>query len=133
MSIRVVYSSQPNFPATDQHPNAARYFVDPYWVDAIGAPAPTLVDVQAFLNPKSNFLPYDVFVSRFTDAEYKAVKDGINTQIAAGNVKAIKFLDAVQARGGFDVTSPQATQIATALVTASILTAPRAAIIFAGV
>lgn len=131
--IRVVYTEQPNFPATDQHPNAARYIVGQYWVDAVGAPVPTLADVQAFLTPKSNFLPYDVFVSRFTDAEYKAIKDGINTQIAAGNVKAIKFLDAVQARGGFDVTSAQATTIATALVTAGILTAARAGVIFAGV
>ena len=46
--IRAVYSSQPNFPATDQHPDAARYFVNPYWVDAIGG-QPTLAEIQAML------------------------------------------------------------------------------------
>jgi hypothetical protein len=49
--IRCVYTSEPVFPATDQHPDAVRYHVDIYVVDAIGTPAPTLAEVQAFLHP----------------------------------------------------------------------------------
>ena len=49
--IRVVYQSRPPaFPATDQHPQAVRYKVGPYWVDALEG-APTLQEVEAVLNP----------------------------------------------------------------------------------
>ena len=37
MTIRCVYhGGEPSFPATDQHPDAVRYFIAPYVVDAIG-------------------------------------------------------------------------------------------------
>lgn len=49
-SIRVVYFAEPNFPATDQHPDAVRYFVGGKWVDAIDG-EPTEADLSAFLNP----------------------------------------------------------------------------------
>lgn len=49
MTIRVIYTAEPQFPATDQHPNATRYKVGAYWVDAIG-PAPTQQEVDAVLN-----------------------------------------------------------------------------------
>lgn len=49
--IRVVYQNgAPPFPASDQHPDAVRYTVGPYVVDAIG-PAPTLAEVTAFVTP----------------------------------------------------------------------------------
>lgn len=48
--IRVVYSAEPNFPATDQHPDAVRYRVAGYFVDAIGG-KPTVNEVQAFVSP----------------------------------------------------------------------------------
>ena len=35
-TIRVIYEAEPDFPA---HPDAVRYQVGDYWVDAIGAPA----------------------------------------------------------------------------------------------
>ena len=51
--IRVVYSAEPDFPATDQHPDAARYELDAngrhWWVDALGG-APTEAEVLAVLN-----------------------------------------------------------------------------------
>lgn len=47
--IRVVYENVPPFPATDQHPEAVRYQVGAFWVDAIGG-APTLEEVLAILN-----------------------------------------------------------------------------------
>jgi hypothetical protein len=45
--IRVVYHDhEPRFPATDQHPDALRYTVGPYVVDAIDG-EPTLAEIQA--------------------------------------------------------------------------------------
>lgn len=46
MTIRCMYREEPNFPATDQHPDAARYSVDGWFVDAIGG-EPTAEQVQA--------------------------------------------------------------------------------------
>ena len=49
--IRVVYhTAAPQFPATDQHPDAVRYKIGAYIVDAIGGP-PTPEEVQAFIAP----------------------------------------------------------------------------------
>ncbi len=49
-TIRTVYSQDPNFPATDQHPDAVRYQVGGYWVDAIGG-QPSQADLDAFFAP----------------------------------------------------------------------------------
>lgn len=56
MTIVTVYSEAPKFPATDQHPSAARYRVGTYVVDAIGG-APTEADIAAFLTPPSSSGP----------------------------------------------------------------------------
>lgn len=54
--IRVVYGEEPDFPATDQHPDAVRYYVlgldgvTMYVVDAIGG-EPTAQEVYDFLHP----------------------------------------------------------------------------------
>jgi hypothetical protein len=53
MTIRVVYTSEPSFPATDQHQNAVRYQIGALWVDAVGA-APTQADVDAFFAPSAD-------------------------------------------------------------------------------
>jgi hypothetical protein len=42
-TIRVIYEAEPDFPATAQHPDAVRYQVGEYWVDAVGG-APTQVE-----------------------------------------------------------------------------------------
>lgn len=42
--------TEPNFPATDQHPDAVRYLVGLYYVDATDG-EPTAEDVAAFLRP----------------------------------------------------------------------------------
>ena len=47
MTIRCIFQVEPNFPAIDQHPDASRYTVWPYIVDAIGEP--TLAEVEAKL------------------------------------------------------------------------------------
>jgi len=50
-TIRCIYNSgEPSFPATDQHPDAVRYFVSGHYVDAIGG-EPTPAEVSAVLNP----------------------------------------------------------------------------------
>jgi hypothetical protein len=53
-AIRAIYEAEPGFPATDQHPDAARYRVGQYWVDAIGA-EPSEGEVLAVLNPPALF------------------------------------------------------------------------------
>jgi hypothetical protein len=50
MTIRCIYSEAPKFPATDQHPDAVRYQVAGYWVDAIGG-EPTPEEVDAVVSP----------------------------------------------------------------------------------
>ncbi len=54
-TVRVVYDQEPTFPATDQHPDAARYQVGGRWVDAIGG-APTETEVTAFLATAQRWL-----------------------------------------------------------------------------
>lgn len=46
--IRCVYTAEPSFPAIDQHPDAVRYVVGDYWVDALGG-QPTLDAIKALL------------------------------------------------------------------------------------
>lgn len=48
--IRTIYQTEPKFPASDQHPDAVRYRVGPWWVDAIGG-EPTLAGVEAIAAP----------------------------------------------------------------------------------
>lgn len=48
--IRTMYSELPNFPATDQHPQAQRTRIGKWWVDYVG-PVPTQADVDAVLSP----------------------------------------------------------------------------------
>ena len=48
-TIRVIYSEEPTFPATDNHPEAVRYQISGMWVDALDG-APTAEDVQAYLD-----------------------------------------------------------------------------------
>lgn len=47
-TIRCIYVVAPNFPATDQHPDAVRYQVGALFVDAIGG-QPTLAEIEAVL------------------------------------------------------------------------------------
>jgi hypothetical protein len=57
-TIRCIYASEPDFPATDQAPDAVRYQVGNYWVDAAGG-APTLDEVNAVLAPpQPNLQPF---------------------------------------------------------------------------
>lgn len=48
--IRCIYAQDPGFPATDQHPDAVRYEINGYFVDAIEG-EPTLGEVMLLVNP----------------------------------------------------------------------------------
>lgn len=50
MSIYCVYSVEPKFPATDQHPDCVRDFIGAHVVDYIGT-LPTQAEVDLFINP----------------------------------------------------------------------------------
>lgn len=55
-TIRVIYFGEaPNFPATDQHPDAKRYKIEhalrgTIFVDAVDG-KPTMKEINAFINP----------------------------------------------------------------------------------
>lgn len=55
-TIRIVYWVEPNFPATDQHPDALRTTLtfegNTVWVDYIGD-VPTVDDVDAVVHPEA--------------------------------------------------------------------------------
>lgn len=51
MRICCTYAAEPDFPATDQHPDAVRYHVGDWWIDAVGG-APTEDEVNAVLHPE---------------------------------------------------------------------------------
>jgi hypothetical protein len=45
--IRVIYEEEPDFPPTVHHPDAVRYQVGEYWVDAVGGePAVGQIDAD---------------------------------------------------------------------------------------
>lgn len=48
--ILAIYSEEPPFPPQAQQPNAARWKIGDYWVDAVG-PEPPQEQVDAFVNP----------------------------------------------------------------------------------
>lgn len=72
--IRVVYSNEPSFPATDQHTNAVRYRVGSYWVDAIGG-EPTEEEVLTVLGIVS---PSQALVNYATGKRWLVETGGIN-------------------------------------------------------
>jgi hypothetical protein len=88
-TIRTVYhDAPPPFPATDQHPDAARYQVGSVWVDAIGG-APTEAELDAFVAPPSRWLvPKLALVDRLIaagkmDAATAALNDPANATVKA--------------------------------------------------
>lgn len=69
--IVAVYSAEPDFPASDQHPEAARYGLGGVWVDAVGG-EPTQGEVDDFRNP-----PPDL--NAYANAKYSAqMAGGVN-------------------------------------------------------
>lgn len=91
MTIRTVYSEEPTFPATDQHPDAVRYEVAGYWVDAIGG-EPTPEEVVAFVTPDAD-PPHlnNGGLARFSGASpvsvYEAIRMAGVTRISKGRYR----------------------------------------------
>lgn len=50
-TVIYVSTKEPNTPASDQHPDAARYIVAGLWVDALGG-EPTQAEIDAILSPE---------------------------------------------------------------------------------
>lgn len=124
--IRVVYTAEPNFPATDQHPDAKRYKVNQYWVDAVGKETPTIADVEALLHPPITLeadQQFDAvaFLDLLTDAEYEKLIE------AAGDMtKIARWLDRMRASGILS----DADAIKSMLVQRKVLTKARAEELF---
>jgi hypothetical protein len=92
-TIRCVYSVEPPFPPTDQHPDALRYQVGGYFVDAIGG-EPTVSEVAGVLG--TSFTSQravvmldlqqrrDVLVSVITalQGDFLAAGDSVNANLA---------------------------------------------------
>ncbi len=74
--IRVIYEKEPNFPATDQHPDAVRYNVGEWVVDAIGG-EPTMAEIQAILKP-----PKVVLTTREKLADIGITAEELKTELA---------------------------------------------------
>jgi hypothetical protein len=80
-TIRYVNTEQPNFPATDQHPSAARVQIGSLWVDYIGS-VPVQADIDAFFAPGiAAQTKVDAFVA---DTNYQALL----TQLKGANSPA---------------------------------------------
>lgn len=90
-TIRCVYSEEPNFPATDQHPDAVRYTVGEHIVDAIGG-EPTPQEIDTVLNPP---VAQEPTLADILDVLPQESKDALATKLAARAAQAT--LDAAQA------------------------------------
>ena len=71
MRIICAYEKEPNFPATDQHPDATRSAISGHIIDAIGKP--TDADVQEFLGLGREYM-------RLRAAEYPSFADQADMQ-----------------------------------------------------
>ena len=82
-TIRTTYEKEPDFPASDQHPDAVRYQVGKRWVDAIGG-RPTQAEVDAVLDPPEAKL--NVIRAQMAVADLKIIRalvEGDTVRIAA--------------------------------------------------
>lgn len=79
--IRVIYEAEPKFPATDQHPDALRYRIGRYWVDAVGG-EPSAAEVDAILNPPKSADDTALEAAR-SALEAKAVKTELENAVLA--------------------------------------------------
>lgn len=85
-TIRIIYTVEPNFPASDQHPDAVRYKVGDYIVDALDG-EPTEKEVQTLLSLEAA-KPRDPIV------ELDQLKAALEAkgEISEGDIAAAAFL-----------------------------------------
>lgn len=82
MTILVVYSEEPDFPPTDQQPDAKRSEVGEFWVDYLG-PKPSIADIDSFLNPpgpisKQVLGPISAATLAILDGEVTGIETSVN-------------------------------------------------------
>jgi hypothetical protein len=77
-----------------------------------------------------NIVPFQTFITRWTDPEYLALMRARANAITAGNITLVKQWDFSLAYGFVDLNTLAAQNFKSAIVTAGILTQPRADIIF---
>lgn len=96
MTIRCIYSEEPGFPATDQHPDAERYKVGVYWVDTMGG-KPTQSEIDAVLHPPET-TPSDPVAERVAKLEAVLIGKAVLTKsdVDAAIVADVKAAEAVK-------------------------------------
>lgn len=108
----VVYTAEPKFPASDQHPDAVRYRMTvagrDVWVDATGG-QPTAAEVAALLNPphrvsKATVIARLIAVGKLDAAEAALAQDRsaywrfqAAQELASDNAEARALLTAIGA------------------------------------
>ena len=70
-TILCIYSAEPNFPATDQHPDALRYQAGGRWIDAVGG-EPTADEIAAVLAPPRRLVMKSQIIDRLNGAGFLA-------------------------------------------------------------
>lgn len=94
MTILCIYSEEPKFPATDQHPDAVRYKVGNNWVDATGG-MPTQSDIDAILSPPPPFrdIPRPSFLFMMSKMGItEAQVEGLIGQMPAGDARDLALI-----------------------------------------
>tara|TARA_R110000868_G_scaffold171458_1_gene407164 strand:- start:1228 stop:1608 length:381 start_codon:yes stop_codon:yes gene_type:complete len=125
--IKAVYEQDPNFPATDNHPDAVRYVINGLYVDAIGEP--TAADVSALLAsaiPPVVWTPLE-FLERFTKDERITIRTA-----ASQSADLADWLDLLRTSSQVLPTDPRTVDGMAALVTAGLITEARKVEILGG-
>ncbi len=80
--------------------------------------------------PPITTIPFKTVLSRFTGSEYVSIKKAIATQVSANNPQFSLWWESIQAAQSVNTADSANIAIVTAAVSAGILTAPRATLIF---
>lgn len=76
-------------------------------------------------------LKASVLLSRLTNAEYTAILQAVQTKLQVGDVQLARWLDQIRTKVQIDLNDPMTTQAETYLINNNLLTAARAAVVFA--
>lgn len=77
-TILNIYTREPKFLATDEHPDAARYRYGSYWLHAVGG-EPTSGEVTSMLNTRGQ--PIDPRIASGPNADLESVKEFLRHRV----------------------------------------------------
>ena len=77
-TILNIYVREPEFPASDENPNAARYRYGSYWLHAVGG-EPTPAEVTSMLNTRGQ--PVDPRIAPGPVADLESVKEFLRHRV----------------------------------------------------